>query len=427
MIGVDQEQALEILKSGVNLFVTGSAGSGKTYLVKKFAKESRMNVALTATTGIAALNLGGETFHRFLGIGIETRPERAERIIKKILRFKTSSKPWEKAKWNVLSNLDVLVIDEASMLRRDQFELIEILLSVVRDDPRPFGGVQVVLIGDFFQLPPVVTPTQEKTFPDLKNPYCFQSDIWKYGKFYSVNLTTNYRQSDKIFLQMLDNIRIGKITKDVEEIMESRVGVTLNTDIQPIKFFPFKKDVHSENNRCLSNIKEQKFVSSAEYSGKPMETEILKKETPAEDRLYFCKGAQVMMLTNDVNGTWVNGSMGIVKDINPVVIKLANGSVISPDTHTWERITYKLLGGKWSQEVTATMKQYPFKLAYSTTIHKSQGLTLDFVDLDISSCFVPGQAYVALSRVKTLDGLVLRGWNKETIIADQRVLDFYKV
>ena len=157
MIDVNKEQALAALESGDNLFLTGNAGAGKTFLISEFIKSSNRSVALTATTGIAALNLGGETIHRFLGLGIATRPEQADRIIGKWESIKHSVKNWDKAKWGVMEGLDTLVIDEASMLRKDQFELIDIVLSNIMENTLPFGGIQVVLVGDFFQLPPVVT------------------------------------------------------------------------------------------------------------------------------------------------------------------------------------------------------------------------------------------------------------------------------
>lgn len=427
MLNVDREDAFKALETGENIFLTGNAGAGKTHLIKEFAKKSKRNVALTATTGIAALNLGGETIHRFLGIGIATRPEQADIIIKKWHKYKTSTKPWEKAKWAIMKSIDVIVIDEASMLRRDQFELIEVVLNSVRNDPRPFGGIQMVLVGDFFQLPPVVTPNDEKQYIDLKNPYCFQSILWNYGKFCSLNLTTNYRQSDKSFLKMLDNMRVGEVTEDINTVMNNRVNVNFDSEIRPIKLFPFKADVASENIQCLKKINEPKYLSEADYTGKPIDIDILKKDAQGEDKLYFCKGAQIMMLTNDPKDVWVNGSMGIITGVDPVVIKLANGSVIAPEKHKWERIVHKLDKGKWKKETVATMTQYPFKLAYATTIHKSQGLTLDYVDLDLMNCFVPGQAYVALSRVKSLEGLSLKGWDKKAISADPRVLKFYKL
>jgi ATP-dependent exoDNAse (exonuclease V) alpha subunit len=426
MLNVDREDAIKAIKSGENIFLTGNAGSGKTYLIKEFAKNSNKNVALTATTGIAALNLGGETFHRLLSIGITTRPELADSIIKKLHKFKNSKKPWEKAKWKLLNSLDTLIIDEASMLRRDQFELIEIVLGAVKENPKPFGGVQIVLVGDFFQLPPVVTPYDEKQFADLCEPFCFQSVLWKYGKFCSINLTTNYRQSDKKFLKTLDKIRIGKIDKDIDKTMESRINKKSSLNVQPIKLFSHKVDVKDENIQCIKKINEPKYLSKAEYTGKSYDVDIIKKDTPADDKLYFCKGSQIMMLTNEPKGKWVNGSMGIITGIDPVIIKLANGSVVSPEQFKWERIVYKVKNNKWTKETVASMKQYPFKLAYATTIHKSQGLTLDCVELDLASCFAPGQAYVALSRVKSIDGLNLKNWTRKTVIADPRVIKFYQ-
>lgn len=425
IVNVNKEQALEILNSGINVFMTGPAGSGKTHLIKEFARSSKKNVALTATTGIAALNLGGETVHRFLGIGITTRPEQAEPIIKKLNKFKYSKKPWEKERWNLLNSLEVLIIDEVSMLRRDQFELIELVLSEIKNNSKPFGGVQIILVGDFFQLPPVVTPSQKKQFIDLINPYCFQSVIWNYGQINSINLTTNYRQSDSKFLQILNDIRIGKVTNEIDKIMRARLNKKLNTDIKPVKLFPYKIDVAAENTSCLKAIKEPKYLSQAEYIGKSIDIEILKKDIQAKDKLYFCKGAQVMMLTNEPNNIWNNGSMGIIVNADPVSIRLTNGRLIRPEMHKWERVVHKLVLGKWKQETVATMTQYPFRLSYSQTIHKSQGLTLDYVELDLSNCFTPGQAYVALSRVKELNGLSLKGWNKKSIFADETVRKFY--
>ena len=427
MLDVDREDALKVLELGEHIFLTGPAGSGKTHLIKEFAKNSKNNVALCATTGIAALNLGGETIHRFLAIGITTRPEQVDQILKKWSKIKKSPKPWDKARWKLMESVDTIVIDEASMLRRDQFELIEAVLSGVKNNGLPFGGVQIILVGDFFQLPPVVTNYDKKIFADLKDPYCFQSAMWSYAGFKAINLTTNYRQSDVEFLKILNDIRIGNITEEIEEFMASSLNRKFDGDIRPIKLFPFKVDVAEENFRCLKEIKAPKYLSEAEYSGKAMNIEILQKDCPAKHELYFCKGAQIVMLTNEKNGKWVNGSMGIITDTDPVMIRLVNGQYVEPELFEWERIQHKLEAGKWKQNVVATMTQYPFRLAWATSVHKSQGLTLDYIDLDLSSCFVSGQAYVALSRVKSIAGLSLRSWSSSVIKADKRVLKFYNM
>lgn len=430
MVEVDQEQALEVLESGMNVFLTGKAGAGKTHVIKRFVQQTKKNVAITATTGIAALNIGGDTVHRFLGLGIATRPEDAGKIISSWEKKKKSSRSWDKEAWALLQNLDTLIIDEVSMLRRDQFDLIDAVLSNVLDNTAPFGGIQIILVGDFFQLPPVVTTYDKRRYPDLSAPYCFQSGLWRHGKFASICLNTNYRQSDGEFLDALDDVRQGECSEETNALMTGRVNKKFESDIKPIKLFSHKADVAEENLNCLKALGEDVLLSEAEYEGKEYDIKVLEKECPAEDRLLFCEGAQVMMLTNDPEGRWVNGSMGIVTSIDPIAIKLDNG-IINPPTFTWERKVNKTrkIKGKnvVEQRVVAKMTQYPFKLAYATTIHKSQGLTLDYVDLDISKCFAPGQAYVALSRVRSIEGLILRGWNKNVIKADNAVKSFYRI
>ena len=421
----DDQEILKSLYSGQNTFITGSAGSGKTYLASDFGR-SASRTAISATTGVAALTVKGETVHRFLGLGTAARPEHAGKIIGKWGRIKNSTKPWDVAKWNVMKNLDALIIDEVSMLRRDQFELIDVVLSFIKDLPVAFGGVQMILVGDFFQLPPVVTSSDLYKYRDLVNPYCFQSDLWKQGAFESFNLTCNYRQGEGEFLNALEQIRIGNITQEVADLLESRVDINLQIPMEPVKLFSHKENVSNENISCLKKLSGEKYVSEAEFDGKEFDIKILEKECPAEKNLYFCKGAQVMMLTNHPNGYWVNGTMGIIDETNPVSIRLSNGRTITAPLHKWERTQPKVDSkGNITNPVVATMEQYPFKLAYATTIHKSQGLTLDYIDIDLSNCFAPGQAYVALSRAKTLEGLRLRGWNKNSIKTDKRVSKFY--
>jgi ATP-dependent DNA helicase PIF1 len=422
----DETEILPALKSHQNVFITGSAGSGKTYLASKFG-ETSPNTIVTATTGIAALNIGGETIHRFLGIGTCARPEEAGKIIGKWERIKSSRTPWDVARCNIMKNLSTLIIDEVSMLRRDQFELIDVVLSNIKDNPLAFGGIQIIPVGDFFQLPPVVTTTDAYRYKDLKEPFCFQSDLWAQASLESFNLTSNYRQGEGEFLDALEQIRIGKISKDVEDLFKSRVNITLNIPMEPVKLFSHKLTVGKENIDCLKQLPGEKYVSEAEFRGKEYDIDVLKKECPAEVSLYFCKGAQVMMLTNDLAHKWVNGTMGIIRETDPLSIQLSSGLTVLVDLHTWERTVPHIdpKTGDVTSVKVAEMMQYPFKLAYATTIHKSQGLTLDYIDIDLSNCFAPGQAYVALSRAKTLEGLRLRGWNKNSIKVDKRVLDFY--
>lgn len=423
----DEQEILEALHCGHNVFITGSAGSGKTYLASNYARGAN-RIALTATTGVAAINVGGETIHRFLGLGIASRDWQVGKIIGKWNKIKNSTKPWDVTKWRTMENLETIVIDEVSMLRRDQFELIDIVLSAVKDNPLPFGGVQMVLVGDFFQLPPVVTNWELSKYPDLTEPFCFQSKLWEQAGFQSFNLQTNYRQADGEFLDALEEIRIGKLTDDVNDMMLTRLNTDLNIPMEPVKLFAHKDTTQRENIECLKKIASDKVLSTADFTGKEYDVKILEKECPAETKLYFCEGSQVMMLTNDGKNSWANGTMGIIKSVDPVRIKLSSGDIVNVAPHKWQRLAHKILkNGSVQTEKVATMEQYPFKLAYATTIHKSQGLTLDYIDIDLTNCFAPGQAYVALSRAKTFEGLRLRGWNKNSIKADPRVKKFYGV
>lgn len=420
------DPVIKALDQRKNILLTGSAGSGKTYLISKYARSSLRNVVITATTGVAALNIGGETVHRFLGIGISNRPHDIEKIVKKWEKIKKSDKPWDVNRWDCLVETDAIVIDEVSMLRRDQFELIEAVLSNVLESYLPFGGKQIILCGDFLQLPPVVTNSDLEKYPDLKSPFCFQSPIWNQARFESFNLTTNYRQGEGRFLTALENIRIGNIDSEIDQMMRERIGVTLNNGIvNPIKLFTHNYKVEEENINAIKKIPNDKYLSEAVLSGNKYDIEILRNECIADGKLYFCKDAQVMMITNESSGKWVNGTMGIITNADPVQIKLSNGNVVLVEMCEWKRTVSRIKDNKIREEVKASLKQYPFKLAYATTVHKSQSLTLDYVEVDLSNCFSHGQLYTALSRVRDIDGLKLLGWNPKVISANPEVLKFY--
>jgi len=424
----DPQDILDAIDEGYNVFITGSAGSGKTFLASQFASNTTKVAALTATTGIAALNVGGDTLHRVAGIGIACRQFEADKIIAAWYRRAKGKYASDLERWDLIQKLEVLIIDEVSMLRSDQFDLIDTVFSAVRNNHLPFGGVQLVLVGDFFQLPPVVTNYDLKRYPDLKKPFAFQSDAWKHAGIKAFNLSTNYRQGEGDFLNALEQIRVGNITQEASDLFNSRLNAKLTGGFDPVRIFPHRKTAQDENMRRLKSLPASKMMSEAEYTGSGKDVESLQKECPAEDKLYFCLDAQVMMLTNDVKNRWVNGSMGTIEAIdedgNPT-IRLSNGSTIMVEYHTWEKVRHVVKKGKVETKKLATMKQFPFKLAYASTIHKSQGLTLDFVDMDLSDCFTHGQAYVALSRARDISGLTLRGWNPKAITANPDVLKFY--
>jgi ATP-dependent exoDNAse (exonuclease V) alpha subunit len=425
MKNTTQEEALETIENNSNYFLTGGAGVGKSYVIKQFHDQTDKNVVLTATTGIAALNLGGETIHRFLGIGISTRPFELPKLFGLWDKIKRASTPWDKTRMAVIRSLDAIVIDEISMLRRDQFELIDAVLAHIKDNTLPFGGVKLLCIGDFCQLPPVITSDDLIKYKDLKSPYCFQSDLWEQSGIQTLNLTKNFRQSSGKFLEALGEIRVGKVSDEVNDMLLARMNAKLETDLTPVKLFSHNYRVEQENLEKLNQLPDEKINSHAIMIGKQFDIDALKRDCPAEETLSFCKGAQVMMINNDMDNKWVNGSMGIIEEVEPVVVRLGNDTKVQVDKYTWERINHKLQGDKLVESVVAKLIQYPFRLAWATSIHKSQGLTLDFVELDLSNAFAHGQGYTALSRVKTLEGLKLIGWDKKSVKADPKVLEFY--
>lgn len=420
----DQTTALEALDSGRNVFLTGAGGCGKTYTVKEWIKTTDRKVAVTATTGVAALNLGGETIHRFSGIGHTARPELAPGVLTQWRRRRFGG--WrERDRWDLLQGVEAVVIDEVSMLRRDQLELIDKVLRGLRDNDEPFGGIQMVCVGDFCQLPPVVTPMDGSTYPDLVRPFCFQSKVW--DNFESIELTKNWRQADENFKGILDELRRGHVSSAGREALEAARENCPDLNVEPMRLFPYRRDVATENATRLAALPGPYRESIAELSGSPGWGEALKREAPADEVLLLKEGAQVMMLVNDPEGCYVNGSMGIVRSIEPglVTVDLANGNVVVVEKHTWEKNEQVLDGDELVTHRLAGLAQYPLKLAWASTIHKCQGLTLDAIETDISGCFTHGQAYVALSRVKALEGLVLRGWSEDVIRAAPEVVRYY--
>lgn len=425
----DHENVLTALNSGVNCFLTGSAGSGKTTLIRRFVDETNRKAAICATTGVAAIQVGGETIHRFLKLGIASRPQESRRILNNWGHIRRSPKPWDRAKWKLIRSVETIIIDEVSMMRRDQFELLDRVLRGLRKRTVPFGGVQIILVGDMCQLPPVVKNEELQLWADLEEPYCFQSETWEEGAFESFNLTSNFRQASGDYLQALQEIRWGIVSDKTDDMLKSRVGAKLDTDIKPVALFTTNKSVEAHNRKHLKRLEAEKHKTKATFTGTSFDIEILKKDCLADEELTYCEGAQVMMLNNDKHSRWVNGTMGLITQCwqDSVKVRLSNGNEPIIEKHQWERRVPEITKeGELEFKITASMEQFPFKLAYGSTIHKAQGLTMDFAEMDLSDAFAPGQSYVALSRARTLEGLTLKGWNRESVFADPAVLDFYE-
>ena len=408
------------INKGENVFITGYAGTGKSYILNKLKKLFKIDV--TSTTGLAAVNIQGQTIHSWAGVGICNKPVNvvAENILKR-----------SKLKKQVL-NCNILAIDEISMLDATTFDYIDTVLRLARDNDEPFGGIQVLLFGDFFQLPPV-----EK----YEKGFCFSSNCWKELNLKTVFLEKIYRQTDTKFIRSLNNIRMNSITEEDLELFYSREVKhnTYNSDI--LHIFSTNKEADNYNNLKFNSVKNpvHTFISEDKIHKKKEVIEVDKENSPKTLSKYdlmtlemfdkYCKapqilelkeGCKVMLLKNhNFAKGLINGSCGVVLKIeaDSILVKFDNSIEESITKNTFEY--YK------EGELVSSRDQYPLRLAYGITIHKSQGMTLDKLVVDCNRIFECGQAYVALSRIKTLDGLYLRSFNPNKVVVNEEVINFY--
>ena len=399
-----QEQALRIMKTGVNVYLTGSAGSGKTYLLNKYIKylESHgIPVAVTASTGIAATHMNGMTIHSWSGLGIKDHLD--ERELEKLEERKYLWKRFDKAR--------VLIVDEISMLEGRQLEMVERICRRFKRNDKPFGGLQVILSGDFFQLPPV------RKGEEQAGEIIPKSKVWQILNPAVCYLEEQFRQKDDTLTEILNKIRNNQIEEGDYQILEKRIGVNISA-FKPTKLYTHNADVDTINEKELAEINEQEITSIMTGDGPLNLVEILKKSSIATEILKMKKGAEVMCIKNNFEMGYVNGSRGKIVDFEldtryPVV-----------ELYSGQRVTLK--PESWSIEeegrIKASIKQIPLRLAWAITIHKSQGMSLDNAEIDLRRTFTYGMGYVALSRVRTLEGIVLAGLNKQALLVDPRVL-----
>lgn len=409
----DQLDALDLMKKGFNVFLTGPGGVGKTFVIqyyKEYCIQHNRKIAITSMTGISALLLNGVTLHSWAGI------KRGNETIKSI-----KSKPYYLKRW---TSTYALVIDEISMMSRELFEMLHDLACNLRQSQRPFGGLQVIILGDFGQLKPVDS-----------NSLVFESLI--FNNFKIVHMKTIVRQKgDAQFIKILNNIRLGILDSETQKLLESRLCSSDNIPKRPdgilaTKLSATNADINTLNQEELQKLGTPMTNYPAHFFLKlealiKVPSEVFKAKIPgqisrAPDDLILAPKAQVLLLINlDFNAGLVNGSRGIVLNCstNFITVQFLNGEIRDILHHSWEvHDNNKIIGEK---------HQFPLILAWATTIHASQGSTLDFAELNLgSSIFEAGQAYVALSRLKSLDSLYISQLDYTRIKADPRVIEFY--
>lgn len=396
--------ALALLADGKHLFLTGKAGTGKSTLIRRFMAETDRNVVVVAPTGIAALNVNGYTIHRLFGFRTTTTLQDVRGGEYRPGRFTKT-----------LASLDTLIIDEASMVRADVFDMLAAALE--RFGPakgQPFGGVQIVLVGDLYQLPPVVADGEAGFFSTTyETPYFFSSNSFVRDDFPAVALTTVFRQlGDDRMTAILNEIREGILLGHAQEQLNARTDAEFvpPDDEFWVTLAPTNRLVTARNRQQLERLAGDEMVYLAKESG-----DLSLFDKPVEDKLRFKVGAQIMMLNNDQSDRWVNGSIGRVVGVGydrygaVVEVAFPNGSCADVAPFTWEATRPVVDGGGLRREVIGTFTQLPFKLAWAITIHKSQGQTLDRLIVDLTGgMFSTGQLYVALSRCTSMKGLVLK-------------------
>ena len=393
-----------------NIFITGKAGAGKTTLLEYFRNNSKKNFVILASTGISAIKAKGKTIHSFFLF-----PPRIL-INEKIKRLRSK----------VISKIDTILIDECSMIRCDVLDAIDQSLRLNRNSNKSFGGIQIILLGDLHQLPPVIRENEREIFNNFYpvGHYFFNANCFEESNIKTYELTKVFRQKDKNFINILNNIRSGKVNDNDLEVLNNRV-INQNSDIpsETIILSPTNKRVDSINNLNLQNINSETFSYESSETGDF-------KEKPADEILELKVGAQVMLIKNDFKSPkrWVNGSIGVVTQLteNSIQLKIKN-KIYKIKQDTWEKFDYLIKDGQVVHEVVATFTQYPIKLAWAVTIHKSQGQTFEkaIIDLDRGS-FAPGQTYVALSRVTSIDGLFLtRKINVSDVVFDKNIVNYF--
>ena len=398
----NQEFFLEYaLNTSENIFLTGKAGTGKTTLLKKVIRQTEKNVAVVAPTGVAAINAGGMTIHSMFQLPTTGFIPTDDQVLPQFFTNRITlarTQRMRQERRRVLLELELLIIDEISMVRADLLDAVDSVLKRIRKDQNPFGGVQVIVIGDLFQLSPVLRSHELLTIKSYyDSPFFFDSNVWKQCKPVTIELNKIFRQDDAEFISILNNIRVGKREDSDLLVLNQRVSQDHDaTGIITLTTHNAKAD--KINNRKLDELKNEEFELEATIKGKFAETAF-----PVKECMKIKVGSQVMFIRNHPDQLYYNGKIGIVKDKieNEVIIQsFDDNSVIHVSPVEWKNYKYTIDPStkQIEKEDIGSFIQYPLKLAWAVTVHKSQGLTFRHANLDLADTFAPGQLYVALSR-----------------------------
>jgi len=419
------------------VFLTGKAGTGKTTLLKKIVETTHKNTVIVAPTGIAALNAGGVTIHSFFQLPFSSFiPEFiSDGLVAGNTKFESKETlkrhfHFNKTRQNLIRNVELLIIDEVSMLRADLLDAIDWTLRNVRKNNSPFGGLQVLFIGDLLQLPPVIKPEEWSVLQKYyRGIFFFNAQVLQEQAPVYIELEKIFRQDDQLFIDLLNNLRNNQVTTEDQRLLENYVNPTFDSTKEEgyITLTTHNSKADQMNATALNSLKEKSVTYTAEIKGDfPPHLFPLEKETELK------VGAQIMFIKNDISfeKNFYNGKMGVIKSLTKDEIEVFfkdEKRTITVEKYEWNNIKYSLneQKGEIEEETLGTFVHYPIKLAWAITIHKSQGLTFDKAVLDVSNVFAPGQAYVALSRLRSLAGLVLlKPLSMNGLVNDQSVVSY---
>ena len=409
-----QAQVLDILKTGANVFVTGEPGAGKTHTINAYIaylRKYKIEPAITASTGIAATHIGGMTIHSWSGIGIKQDMSpyeldtltTKEYVVKRIMKTK------------------VLIIDEISMLTPKMFSLVDTVCRMIKQNPEPFGGIQVICVGDFFQLPPIkksapVLQSME-LFAEKSATFVYESDTWERLGMLVCYITEQHRQSDTHFLDLLSAILSNTIEEGHYTALQDRLITAAEIPEETTKLFSLNADVDTINTRALAELPGDMRTYTMSTYGNDVIAASLQKSCLSPELLQLKKDAVVLFTKNNLSKGFANGTQGVVIDFNPLgypVVETKSGKIIHLEPMDWSI--------EDQGKIKATISQIPLRLAWAITVHKSQGMSLDRAVMDLSNVFEYGQGYVALSRVRSLKGLFILGINNRALEVHPQIL-----